>query len=773
MNPTDRADQTRKNQNPGATSDRDRKGITDEEGRTMPARNDTTVDPDTRDVSGPPPQKPKAVTLSHTTRLPRAPSSVPDGAGDPETWFSGRRAAWTVLAGLAVLAVLVYGNAVSNGFVFDDYQQVVHNAKIRSLKNVPDILGLTTGEPYYRPIRTVTYAIDYALAGLAPWIYHLTNILYHLIASFLVYLVVTRLTRVEKLGAIATLLFFLHPVQTDAVTYISGRRDILSALFYLLGFYLYIRRRDGGPWWLIPLTGLAYVLGIFSKEMAVTLPAVCILYDFVRQCQTNANAPRGRSIRWLLANAGQTLKAHALLYGGFLAMSGVFVVYKLVIKNPSFMQGYHGGSFLATVATEFRVISHFLGLLVWPLHLNSDYSINHFPVSHGLMEIRVVLSGLLVLALLTYGFTRFRSRPVLGFGVLWFFIVLLPVSHVFPHHELLAEHYLYLPIVGVVLAAAYGYRALEGRVGRTFAGSALVIVAALFAGRTILRNRDYRDHETFWTVAVQTAPDCSRAHQNLGLILSERGELEKARDEFQTAIRLDPQNAMAHYNLGYLYQKEGRWAESEEAYRHVLEVDPWMRPALINLAHTLAQLRRGPDALAVLKKIVSRWPTDRTTLCNLAGVYQAMGRRDETRATLVKLAEAHPRYADASLALGTMAYEDGNYEQALLWLRKAREANPDYGRPYLALGDCLVKMERLDEAVQVFESYLEHWPRSENRRKIATMIARLRRQIEDPEFNRKIHEHMNELQNQRGPIRKVKRDEADKPGETTGSRQKR
>jgi dolichyl-phosphate-mannose--protein O-mannosyl transferase len=152
-------------------------------------------------------------------------------------------AAFLVLICFSLLAFLLYANSLKNEFVFDDIPLIVKNYQIRQLANIPELLGLGRTGSYYRPLRIVSYAIDYHFFQLNPQGYHLSNILLHSITAWLVFLALYSLSNNYTIALAAALLFIVHPIQTDSVTYLAGRRDILSSLFYLLGFYLFIRYR--------------------------------------------------------------------------------------------------------------------------------------------------------------------------------------------------------------------------------------------------------------------------------------------------------------------------------------------------------------------------------------------------------------------------------------------------------------------------------------------------------------------------------------------------
>jgi Tfp pilus assembly protein PilF len=240
---------------------------------------------------------------------------------------------------------------------------------------------------------------------------------------------------------------------------------------------------------------------------------------------------------------------------------------------------WHGGGPGANFATVARIWAHYLGLVVWPARLVADYSFNTFPVSTGLLDPRAIASALL-LAVLAVGAVRsWRRGGAFGFGAAWWAITLLPVSHIVPYRELMAEHYLYIPMVGVAFTVAgwtaWALAAAPERRQAVFA--TVLLVAAALSARTIVRNRDWRTQETLWKATVAAAPDCARARFNLGQAYYEAIRFADAEREWLAADALKPGDLATGRALAALYYRQGKYdvarARIEEALRTAPE-DP-------------------------------------------------------------------------------------------------------------------------------------------------------------------------------------------------------
>lgn len=521
---------------------------------------------------------------------------------------------------IAVVVFIVFANSIGNQFAFDDKQIIVQNHLITSLKNIPRILGLTTGHIAYRPIRDISYTIDYFFFGLNPVGYHLFNIFYHVVASIFAYLALALLTKNDRIALLGALLFAVHPVQTDSVTYLSGRRDVLCGLFYLMGFYYFLKYRQQARYKYILIAFAAYLLGMFSKEMAVTLPAIFFAYDFVMNLQ------QGSFYKKIPSTIHKVFIKYKILYPGLFAVAGLFVFYKVVINNPSHAKGYYGGDFSNDMLTMATVFAHYIKLLVFPLTLNADYSYNAFPVSTSLFEPATFFSVLLLLALFALIVVLLTERNrLLAFGGMWFFITLLPVAQIFPHHELMAEHYLYIPVFGFVVVVAILFdRALAVLPQRRAIYAGFMLVAVLLSVRTIVRNGDWKNDLTLWTKTVATSPNCARARNNLGRALNAAGDPAAAILQFQEAIKIKPDYPEAYCNLGVAYAKLDRHEQAKAQFEKALHLDPRFGPAYYNLGVYFAGKGEPQKALPLFQKAIAIQPGFISAHFNLGVAYDKL-----------------------------------------------------------------------------------------------------------------------------------------------------
>lgn len=457
---------------------------------------------------------------------------------------------WTLAAVLLATAV-AYLPALSGGLLFDDIPLLANSECWRGVARIPAMLGLDGHSACtYRPIRYLTFAVDYSLAGMSPSFLHLSNLAYHLVTTLLVYLLLRRFCR--PLGAaLLAGLWCLHPVQTDSVAYISGRRDIVSTLLFLVAALQLIRRGGERPrpaHWAVAAG--AFVLAVFTKEMAVTLPAVVGGYFLLVQ-MARGSAPAGTRAH-TPASGGEvgerrSRPAGRLGWGIWAALAALvlgaaaFVVYRGVIASHSGMQGrWWGGSITTNFATVLVLYANYARLLLWPDALIGDYF--HpvtIPLAESFADPRSLIGLAVVLIILVGVVMAVRRRSVaVAFGLGWFLVTLLPVSHILPHHELFAEHYLYLPSIGLAIAVApLADRWVGGAAGRrAVAVSTAAALLLAYGWRVWDRAHDWQSERAFYEAAVEHAPRNARVLYHLGVIDAEAGRCESALEWLESAM---------------------------------------------------------------------------------------------------------------------------------------------------------------------------------------------------------------------------------------------
>jgi Flp pilus assembly protein TadD/uncharacterized membrane protein len=590
------------------------------------------------------------------------------------------------LAGLVFLvASALYAPTLWGEFVQDDTSLVVQNPLIQSLHRVPDLFvsdywAPTTKSGLYRPLTTLTYALNFAVAGHRPGPYHAVNVLLHALASALVLLVCLRLTGDRTLALATALLFAVHAVHTEAVNGIVGRAELLSTSFFLCSLLLYLGPDDrkGHPSAPAYLGSLAtYALSLLSKENAITLLGVIVCYDVLYRGDPRRRlferARRVFAVRWRSVYLG-----FVLVTLGYLALRHLVLVDAALLPPTSRVDNA-----LIELAPAWRVLNalqvalRYLWLLVFPLHLSYDYSYHQIPMLKSLGNPRSLLVfGGIVTALAIGVIAYRRSRTLcfaLAFGIVTFSIV---SNLVVPIGTLMAERLLYLPSVGFCLALVLVLRALTHRLplsprrAQACFWVALAVLVSLHAARTTVRNGDWASQERLLLHDLAVSPASVKVQSNAGLILLAQGHTEESIEHFRRAIEIDPQHGSGYGGLGDALLHLGREKEALEAYEAALQRPLKDALPLNNLGFLLVE--RGIDVsrgVELLQAAVQISPDNPHFLDSLGWAYFKTGRPREGRELIQR-----------SLALDETG-DSGRARRAHLEAIEAELAGPGSLRP--------------------------------------------------------------------------------------------
>jgi protein O-mannosyl-transferase len=599
-----------------------------------------------------------------------------------------------VAAGLLVIFVFAcYANSLWNGFVFDDHGHVLKNKLLRSIHNLPLLLS------DYRPLRDISYAFDFSIWGERPFGFHLTNILIHATNSVLVFLIIKRFIGELVPAVIAAALFAVDPLQVDSVTYVSGRRDVLFALFYLGSFLSYLgyrrvratangtrQQRLKTALYLISFV-LLWGLSLMSKEMAVSLPLFIFCWSFCEAWDKEIDSP----IRRVTHALRSALKKDWWLYAALLAAALAFIWYT-VAKGASTRArlsglNFWGGSFYTNLLTSIRVHGWYLKQLVFPTPI-VQYS-GAFDVSTTLMDWRVIVSAIVVIGAVVAGFVMLNRNKLAAFAILSFFVLISPVSQIIPHHELLADHYLYLPLMSFALLVALAAQKLKAtKAGPRIVYATLCLLVLACAVRTAVRNTVYKDDLSIWQANYQEAPNSTRAVSSLAGQYA-TSYPAKAAELYKRCIELEPSYSPAYVSLAFLYQTKDRAREAAELAVKGLELpdsritspgfdDPRRFRSEVTTALALSRGFEGnrEEAERLLKEAINLYPVNPQPYALLAGYYRTVDPAREVEVRRQQLL-VMPYDYDALYAVSYRLVDDKKYDEAIPYLDRMRGMLPN------------------------------------------------------------------------------------------------
>ncbi len=509
-------------------------------------------------------------------------------------------------------AALVYVNSIGGAFVFDDKPLILGDPGLRDLGNIP---GFFSGEEgfhksmgrYYRPLVSTTYAVDTALSslisppdpsrGMDPCPFHVTNVLVHAAASLLLFRFLLVLFRNRAACLAGALLFAVHPVHTEAVSWISGRTDSMAGLFYIAAFLVWVRYSDRPTGSRMGLLLLFYLLALLCKEMAVTFPIAAVLFDMTI----------GRESR---APLRSRLFGYAALFG----LTVLFVLFReYALRHVIERETYHyfyGKGAITVAASMFQTVPVYARLLFVPVGLLYHYN-GTMPFQETLLS-GFALGGLVFTAAAgAAALFLMRKLPVIAFCALFFFLALLPVMNIVPTMSLMAERFLYIPSLLVAVLAAWALSAARREKTRRLFMAAAWVVVVLFSTLTVCRNRVWENNETLYFSAEGTSG--TSINVNLGNHYARKGNLDKAETLLLEALSIREETINAHLNLGVLYTQSGvmnkgneRERFFEKAAQHLeraLSLDPSSPDPLYALATLGHRRNRKEEAVRYLEEL--------------------------------------------------------------------------------------------------------------------------------------------------------------------------
>ncbi|MDO8733664.1 MAG: tetratricopeptide repeat protein, partial [Elusimicrobiota bacterium] len=584
---------------------------------------------------------------------------------------------------IVLVSIFIYINALKSEFVFDDEFIVEKNTLIRSIKNISQIfVSSYWGEHakdtlLYRPIVITTFAIDYGIWKLNPFGYHLTNIAINTINCVLLYFftllifsslsVENKLTQKHYLVAfISGLLFAVHPVHTEAVTNIVGRTELLALFFYISAFMLYVKlNRHFYFYW---LSLVCYLLGLLSKEMAITLPGILMLYD-------------------MLIYGIRNIKPRIKYYFGYVAVAiGYLILRTLVLGKVAGQEQLWmmaEDTFLTRFFTIIKILGYYVKLLFLPFGLRPEYE--------GIKAISITeVSVFMPLVLFIFLFIimkKYTLKKYLLFAIFWFFITILPVSNIIPIGGFIGERFLYLPSIGFCWVVGEFFSTNEKKFFLSFRFIFLITIITFFSVLTIKRNNDWLTDYTLWMAELRVEPNNYKAHYNLGVIAREEKRYNDAEERLKKAIALRPTSIPAHTELAFLYFKQELWDRAIEMYKKSIDLINFYESQGLNLKKDKPGLYR-----------------------DLAMCYSKKKDFSSSIDSYLKAIEYNPNFANAYCNRGSQYLKKDDFNCAIEDLNKALEINPSDALAYWNRGISFGNTQRTSQAIRDLEQFLQLAP---------------------------------------------------------------
>jgi tetratricopeptide (TPR) repeat protein len=550
--------------------------------------------------------------------------------------------------GFIVLLVLaVYGNTLNHGFVWDDNDIIVNNPLLDNLGNIPKFFlsedKVATATGYYRPMTYVSFALDRAIWGANPVGFNITNLVLHILVALLFYSVIEALFKKEQLAFVAAVIFALHPIAGETVNFhAGGRNTLLSACFALLSLYYYIQGKH--------LPGAAcFTLAIFSKEFALLLPMVFLMYDY-------------------------RLQRKKISFSSYIPYLIPVVCYlslrSFAVQKANFLDNIHlsGQLWMAPY-----LAARYLLNMIFPFQLKVMYDES--------TTIYVCILSLLVVALLVGALFLIKKHDELVFSDFWFLLFLLPVVNIIPipANSLMADRYAYFSLMGFAL----GLAAFLCKAGKRGATAMVVILCAIYSFYDIRQNSVWKDDGTLFTRMANDAPEMFIGYRNLGLYYYNRGDLVKAGHYLAAACSKPDIPAPYLVGAASIFMEANKPEKAEELLLKALKLEPANPEPYLLLNKIYEQKGNKELADSYMVRAREAIPGFETELgkmaedfCREGEKFIAERKRAQAANILRRALLVKPDYVPALVAMGHLCYEQGDFANARRHFEKVISLDP-------------------------------------------------------------------------------------------------
>ena len=599
----------------------------------------------------------------------------------------------------SLVGLLLYLNSLNSPFHYDDIYYLKENLGIKSLALFWDRFGGNISALFRgRPILLLTFLINYKLGGLDTLGYHLLNVLIHVSNAFLLYIILRRYLEsgtgkgLSNTPLLAAGLFLIHPICTESVTYLSSRSSELSALFVLLSMYCFFRgteQKIRGAFYLFSV--LFFLFGLMTKEAAVVLPALLLLFDYF----FISKSMRGLQTR---------LKYHL---PHILVMCALSVVYISMIVAPP------AGAvrpWLTHIFTELKVFTQYLRLLTVPVGLNIDHEV----IPSGLADSQVVVSILILSALLSAAMIVRKRYPVISFSIFWFFINMVPFLFM-RLEDFMAERWIYLAAIGFCIGIAdilMTMTRLYRRTGLVATGVVLLLCGTL----TVTRNQVYASPVLLWEDAAKKSPEKYRPFVNLSSAYMENGDTAKAIESSQEAIRQWKKKGSNSKDIltAYINLTTAAYGDDPGQAGEVLSAIATEASQNVDYYGTLGSFSMNAgkyqDALASFKKALALSPRSAAFLFLIGECYENTGQKGIAREYFVRATTMIPQTAQEYMGQGEAFSKLGEYQKASDCFHESVRTDPMDVSMRVYFATILQKNQYLDQALEQFSLALKISP---------------------------------------------------------------
>jgi tetratricopeptide (TPR) repeat protein len=571
---------------------------------------------------------------------------------------------------ILIAGFIAFQPCLKNGFVnWDDDKYLTENIAVQNL-SLPAVKNVFTSffAGNYHPLTMMSYLIEFQAFKLEPFGYHLTGLILHLLNSLLVFWLIYMLARKIPVSVIVAVLFAVHPMHVESVAWISERKDLLYSLFFLSSVILYCYYLREGRKKFYYLSLGVFVLSLLSKAMAITLPVVLILVDYIlyRKPDKNKRIFKEKAPFFILT----------LIFGALAVFSQFSAD---AVRNESL------SGFASKIAVSCYGVGFYINKIFLPVKLSCFYPYFSIMKDGVLFLYPIITFVVMVFSVIWSG--KYTRKVI--FGSLFFLVTILPILQFIPiGGTFVSDRYTYLPAIGIFYILAEGWLWLYARETgyRRLLRVLLVSLFIIVAGALIILSRQrclvWKDSVTLWSDVLNKYPDVTIAYNNRGAEFIARKEYAKAHEDLVRAITLDPSYDDAGFNLGDLYASQGNYDEAVKHFNKVLAIKPDDLGVYNRLAVICGLTGKHAEAINICKAAIKIKPDDFMAYVNLCSAYGSLGYFKEAVVCGEKAVALNPRSALGCINLSAAYFYSEKYDLAVKYCDKAialgYKVNPKY-----------------------------------------------------------------------------------------------
>jgi protein O-mannosyl-transferase len=611
---------------------------------------------------------------------------------------------------ITLIGIEVYSNSFNCSFHFDDKPNITENLQIRNLTNFTNVnYWLHPG----RQLACLSFALNYHFNKLDVFGYHLINITIHIITGIFSFLFIKLILSLnnskninfnkhrEWIALFSALFFVVHPLQTQAVSYIVQRMASMAAMFYIISIYLYALGRIAHTqkdtiskaiiFYLLAL--ISGIMGVMSKENAATFPFAMLLFEFC----------------FIRSKDNKIYKNYIII--SFSSIAFLSVLYLLL--NPTILTFGASGDFqinsLTYLVNQFVVIVRYLQLTLLPYNQCVDYGnpFLNYPFIQTFWRPDVIECLLLLIGIFILALYLFNKNKVLSFGIFWIFLTLSVESSIIPIVDPMFEHRMYLPMLGLGLFLICAFFLFFNKFKLLYKLFFLSIIIIVLGVTSYSRNGIWKNDNTLWSDVVKKAPYNARGWYNKGKDLSDFNRHEEAIKCFDEALRIKPDYYKAWDDKGISLNSLGKFEEAIKCYDEAIKIKPDFSLSFYNKGNAYFYIGKNSEAIKFFDESIKLNPDDFEAWNNKGSAFIGLGEFDEAIKNFDKAIELKYDYYEAWNNKGTSLYNLKKYEDAVQCYDEAIKIKEDYFQAWSNKGSALFNIERYEEAIKCYDNALK------------------------------------------------------------------